>query len=52
MENVKELEKQGLIDALGIEKKDLFEAKHNLLGLFGVLYRIDKRLKENKQKTI
>ena len=43
---IKNLEKQGLTEALGIEEKDLFEAKTNLLGFFEVLNRIDERLKK------
>ena len=45
---ISELEQKGLIEALGIEKKDLTEAKYNLFGFFEVLHRIDKRLKKNK----
>lgn len=46
---ISELEQKGLIEALGIEEKDLPEAKCNLFGFFEVLYKIDQRLKlQNK----
>ena len=47
---ISDLEQKGLIEALGIEEKDLPEAKYNLFGFFSVLYKIDQRLKlQNKQ---
>lgn len=46
MEKISELEQQGLVEALGIEEKDLAESKYNLLGFFEVLYEIDQRLKK------
>lgn len=53
MSQISELEQKGLVEALGVKPNELFEAKANLLGLFGVLFRIDKRLKnENKTKTL
>lgn len=45
MSKISELEKRGLI-ALGVKPDDLFEAKHNLLGFFDVLLKIDQRLKK------
>ena len=54
MQHISELEKKGLCDALGLGQDELFEAKINLLGFFGALVRIDKRLKEENimKKTI
>lgn len=37
-----------------LSDQEAFEAKHNLVGFFDLLYRIDKRNKENektKEKT-
>ena len=52
MQQIPELEQKGLIEALGVKQNELFEAKTNLLGFFDVLYKIDKRLKnENLQKS-
>lgn len=48
MEKISELEQQGLVEALGVEEKDLAESRYNLLGFFGVLYEIDQRLKKEK----
>lgn len=44
MQQISELEQKGFLEALDVKKGDLFESKHNLLGFFDVLYRIDKRL--------
>lgn len=46
MSQIAELEQKGIVKALGVKQDELFEAKINLLGFFDVLYRIDKRLKE------
>jgi len=46
-----ELERRGLVEPFGLKKGEVFEARHNLLGFFGVLYRINQRLRtENKDK--
>lgn len=45
MSQISELEQKGILEALGVKKEDLFEAKTNLIGFWGVLYKIDKRLK-------
>ena len=50
MSHFEELERKCLIEDLGVKKEDLFEARYNLLGFFEVLYRIDKRLKEEQTK--
>lgn len=51
MEKISEIDQKGIIEALGVEPENLWEAKYNLLGFFGVLYKIDQRLrKENKVK--
>jgi hypothetical protein len=44
-----ELENKGLVEALGIEEDEIYEAKYNLLGAFEVLNRIYIRL-ENEAK--
>ena len=41
----KELERKGLIEAFDLKEDEVFEARHNLLGAFMVLYRIDERLR-------
>jgi hypothetical protein len=46
MEKISEIDQKGIIEALGVEPKDLWEAKYNLLGFFGVLYKIDQRLRQ------
>ena len=48
MKNISELDRKGLVEALGVKEEDVFEAKSNLLGFFKVLYRIDKRLKKEE----
>lgn len=52
MSNLEELERECLIEDLGVKEEDLFEAKYNLLGFFEVLYRIDKRLNNENIKNI
>ena len=46
MSEISELEKRGLVEALGIEEGDVSEAKYNLLGFVNALYKIDKRLRK------
>jgi len=46
----KELERKGLIEAFDLNEDEVFEARHNLLGIFGVLYRIDHRLKREAEE--
>ncbi|MBD3282348.1 MAG: hypothetical protein GF387_01950 [Candidatus Portnoybacteria bacterium] len=46
--NLKKLEKTGLIDAFDLKPDEVFEARYNLLGFFGVLQKIDQRLKKEK----
>ncbi len=48
MENFSDLERKCLIEDLGVKEEDIFEARYNLLGFFEVLYRIDQRLKNEK----
>ena len=48
MKNISELDRKGLVEALGIKEEDVFEAKFNLIGFFKVLYRIDERLKKEE----
>ena len=50
MKNISDLEQKGLIEALGIDEKDLSEAKYNLFGFFSVLYKIDQRLQAEKNQ--
>ena len=49
MSQISDIEQKGLIDALDIKQDDLFEAKFNLLGFFGALYKIDQRLRNEKK---
>ena len=48
MKNISELERKGLVEALGVKEEDVSEAKYNLIGFFKILYRIDQRLKNKK----
>lgn len=41
----KKLERKGLIESFDLKEDEVFEARHNLLGAFMVLYKIDERLK-------
>ena len=51
MDKISDIDQKGIIEALGVKPEDFWEAKYNLLGFFGVLYKIDQRLrKENKIK--
>jgi hypothetical protein len=52
MAKITDLEQKGLIDALGIEEKDLFEAGHNLIGFYSTLYKINERLKREGKPCI
>ena len=45
MKNISELERKGLVEALGVKEEDVSEAKYNLIGFFKILYLIDQRLK-------
>lgn len=45
IEKISESDQKGIIDALGVKPEDLWEAKQNLFGFFGVLYKIDQRLR-------
>lgn len=46
---VSELDDDVLIEAFGIKKEDIFEARYNLLGFYGTLQKIKWRLeKEGK----
>jgi len=44
-----DLENKGLVEALGIEEGEIYEARYNLLGAFEVLNQIYIRL-ENEAK--
>jgi hypothetical protein len=47
-----ELERKGLIEAFDLKENEVFEARHNLLGFFMSLYKIDKRLRrETEEKS-
>jgi len=39
-----------LMKSFDLAESDLEDAKSNLFGFFEILYRIDKRMNENKQK--
>jgi len=50
-EKISDIDQRGIIEALGVKPEDFWEAKRNLLGFFGTLYKIDQRLrKEGKLK--
>ena len=49
MNELSELERKGLKEAFGLSDEELFEAKFNLLGLFQALYKIDERLRREKE---
>lgn len=51
MSDLIELEQKGLIEAFGLKPEEVTEARHNLLGFFGTLYKIDQRLKKEAEKT-
>ena len=50
--NFKKLEQKGLIDAFDLRPDEVFEARANLLGFFGVLREIDEELKAKKLKKL
>jgi len=52
MSQFNELEKIGLIEAFNLNESEVFEAKHNLLGFFSVLQRIDQRLEKEKSEKL
>ena len=45
---ISKIEKEGLIEALGLSEDEVFEAGFNLLGFFEVLQRIKERLELEK----
>lgn len=45
-----ELERKGLIEAFDLKENEIFEARHNLLGAFSVLLKIDERLKREAEE--
>jgi len=47
---INKIEKEGLIEALGLEEDEVFEAGFNLLGFFEVLQRVKERLEMEKLK--
>lgn len=47
-----ELERKGLIEALGLNEKDLFAAKQNLLGFYNTLYKINERLEQERKEGV
>ncbi|MCG2700286.1 hypothetical protein L6274_04520 [Candidatus Parcubacteria bacterium] len=48
MDYISKLEQKGVVEALDIKPEDLFEVRFNLLGFFSVLYKIDQRLRKEK----
>jgi len=49
MASFEELERKFLIEKLQLEESEVFEARFNLLGAFNVLYKIDERLRKEKE---
>lgn len=49
MNGFEELERKFLIEKLQLKESEVFEARFNLLGAFNVLYKIDKRLREERE---
>jgi len=47
---ISKIEKEGLIEAFGLEEDEAFEAGFNLLGFFEVLQKIKERLETEKLK--
>ncbi len=50
MAEISDLDRKGLIEALGLKEDEIFEAKYNLLGFFSTLYKIDQRLKAEERE--
>lgn len=48
-ENSKKYNKDNFKEVFSIEKEDMKEAKENLIGFFGVLYKIDQRIKKEQE---
>ena len=48
MKKISDIDQKGIIEALSVKPEDFWETKYNLLGFFGVLYKIDQRLKNEK----
>lgn len=49
MDNISWADKK-IIKTFSLKEDELEEAKYNLFGLFEVLYRIDQRLKKEKEE--
>lgn len=52
MDKFNKLEKKGLIEAFNLNEGEVFEAKFNLFGFFGVLQKIDQRLEKEKAEKL
>ena len=44
-----DLEQKGLVEAFELKPEEVADARYNLLGFFGVLYKIDQRLKKEAE---
>jgi len=49
MDSFEELERKFFIEKLELDESEIFEARFNLLGAFNVLYKIDRRLREEEK---
>jgi len=49
MPELSDLEHKGLVQAFCLQSEEVADARYNLLGFFGVLYKIDQRLKKEAQ---
>jgi hypothetical protein len=52
MPELSDLEHKGLVQAFGLQPEEVADARYNLLGFFGVLYKIDQRLKKEAQEKM
>jgi hypothetical protein len=49
MANISDLEQKVLVEEFGLKPEEISEARYNLLGFFGTLYKIDQRLKKEAE---
>jgi len=51
MSEITNIKQKEFLKSLNIKQEDLFEARFNLIGFFEVLYKIDQRLKKEKEEV-
>ena len=51
-DGISEAERKAYMEEFGLKSEDVWEAKQNLVGFFGVLFEIDARLRKESMTKI